>query len=660
MPPRMRRRITSARREQIETEQKQLSQAIVRPFDVVSGMPVSYNSPPHGHYEDVLKMPLTIKDTGVLYRSLMKSRFTYVFLCPMFRLYWVKQSSYAKKLAEQDKPIPKTLRDDILNDREPILSLDLSARDVMVKLCDASLTLGPHSFEIRLFIAKDERSEKKNKDKEKDKETKDQKDTPQNPSPLSSTTVPAKPLGSFNSSNTTSSTTGLATSAPASTPKPPIPTSTPPSIGVSSTPKPPSFLLSGSSASRPGGFQPTTTQPPTSTLNRSAPSTPTTSAVKPSLQLGASSSTTTTPKPPTTAPSSTPAPAPKSDLTNMQSIENTIMISNLNAIARQDESLNKLMKIVALGSASPQQIVTFQGYIKRAREMGPQPHHAYLFQLNTTDSNGYRRPLKEKKERKPEVPRDQKLTAFQEKYVNNATLIFEYVENANVRFMLPKDAIIEVLSPKLIKKDDGTEEEDDNRDMIVSFIWVHNWKEVEVYEQKLKLYNEKVKEREEEERKKEEEKKKEEEQRQKEEEERIAAANAEAETEKTKSDETEATTSKKKPPARKAAPKKLEKPIEPEVKFTPMSFTVHGIPSKYVPIFVNSVPPLEKAQEKMTTILNTGTRIASFHLWYQVDGKLDEKLAEEVRSQLVQEEKKMTGVTGGDKIAALAAKKRKL
>ena len=59
---------------------------------------------------------------------------------------------------------------------------------------------------------------------------------------------------------------------------------------------------------------------------------------------------------------------------NINSEENQLMIKNLNLIAARDSSLNALMRTVALGQASMQQIDVFKEYIKRAKAMGPPPH----------------------------------------------------------------------------------------------------------------------------------------------------------------------------------------------------------------------------------------------------------------------------------------------
>lgn len=684
MPPRIRRRITSARREQIEEEQRRLEKSIVRPFDVLNGLPVSYNPPPIGHYEDMLKNPLTMKDSGVFYRSLLKSRYNYVQICPMFRLYWIKQNSYAKKLASIEKP-KKDEPSLLANNRLPVLGLDVSARDVMVKLCDASMTLGPHDFEIRLFIVKDERSEKP------------RRDTPSNvnnfpPQPSLIPTNPPQNRPVVNQSQPMNNT---------------------PPGQIQNLP---STMNRPTEMTRPIQNAPVPASPATNPqVARPIPSVP-------SAPPGPSA-----PQPPP-AP---PRPQPHPDPHNMQSIENTIMISNLNTIARTDESLNQLMKEVALGKAEQKQIITFQGYIKKAREMGPQPHHAYLFANHTPYKYG--RVAKPPKERKPRelLPRNQKLTAFQERYTQDATLLFEFVENSNVRFMLPKTAICEILPPTTMT---NAEEGDnsDNHDILVSFIWVHNQKEVDIYEVKLAKYEAAIKEREDEAKRLDDLKKAEEadrlgtsansdepsqvendatlinkdtkdtemkdendeqdEEDQNEDEEVEEDQNEstqpeenegevtkessqitelatieEVDTENKPEDTTETQTEtpvasnpvppkkakKKGFPPRKTG-KKLIRPVQPEMRFTSVSFTIHGVPSKFVPIVANSFEPSEKAKQKMKHILDTGFRTSSFYLWYQIDGKSDERLAESIRTQLVQDEKRLCGAT----VSKEAAKKR--
>ena len=92
-----------------------------------------------------------------------------------------------------------------------------------------------------------------------------------------------------------------------------------------------------------------------------------------------------------------------------------------------------------------------------------------------TSKSEKEKPPKQSKHSKAEIPDDQKLTAFQERYLEDATLLFEFVENPNVRFLLPKDAICEVLpASTMINAENGNNS--DNRDILMSFIWIHNQK----------------------------------------------------------------------------------------------------------------------------------------------------------------------------------------
>lgn len=318
---------------------------------------------------------------------------------------------------------------------------------------------------------------------------------------------------------------------------------------------------------------------------------------------------------------------------NLQSIDNLIMISNLSAIGKVDLFLNDLMKVVALGSASESQVTLFKKYIERAKQMGPQPHHAELYfsrglPLPPNFPGAYPpRPFVERKPPRVKIPNPMKLTAFQEKYLHNATLVFEFLENPNVRYVIPRDSICEVLEAENPPKD--AEEGSEFKDILISTIWIHNIDELEAYEKKLADYNAEQKKIQEEEEKKRKELEKVEEQQKKEpappEERNLRAG-----------------TKKRAPPPKKKKP--LERPEEPNIRFTTYSFTVHNIPARFVPIVTNSMKPLKQVQERMEHILKNGTRVPGFYLWYQVDARLDEGVAENLRNMLVQEEKKMPGL----------------
>lgn len=700
----MRRRITTAKREEIRRQQEQLSQTINRPFELLLGLPVSYNKPPYGHYEDVIKNPLTIKDSAVLYTSLLRSRYNHIYIGPMFRLYWMKQTAYAKKLADELKKEevylarntrhaatvkkvqaaqPPKERDP--SDRIPVLSTDVSARDVMVKLSDAALTIGPHNFQVRLFIAKDERSDKRKKmeaaqapppgpapapapapvSKPVAKPVVQPTPKPA-PKPTSRIIPPLKPLADDpedDLKDEDESPSGLPKKPqvkvekkpPIPVTKPPIPITKPP-IPITKPPipitKPPIPI----------------TKPPIPVTKPPIPVTkPPIPITKPPIPVTKPPIPVTKPPTPGQPPTQTPGnPPPKNPAADMQSLENTIMISNLNAIARENPSLNTLMKVVASGKASQEQITVFKGFIERARAMGPQPHHAHLFPGGVLPAR-YQSNVGRPRIIRSQLARDLRLTAFQEKYLHNATLLFEFVENPNVRYMIPQYAIAEVIPPSSVHVTEKKEDEDEEvQDIIVSFLWVHNVDEVEAYEKKYAEYEKAKKEREEEERKKKEEEereRKEEEERKKKEEEAAAAAEGDEAAEndepaiKVEDKPLPPRRKKKAPPPRKSTVKRLDRPIEPEIKFTSVTLTFHEIPARLMPIVANSFKPADEVRRKMEHILAHGTRMPNFYLWYQVDGKLDERVAEHLRLDLPLEERRMPGIA--PMMAKELAKKRK-
>lgn len=688
----MRRRITTAKREEIEKEQKLLDSTIVRPFETLEGLPISYNPPPNGHYEDVLKNPLTIKDSAVLYNSLVRSRNTYVQHAPMFKLYWVKQTAYAKKLAEMEKDkdafreresrrrFAKATTSSLeTRNRTPVLSTDVNARDVMSKLCESSITLGPHSMDIRIFIAKDARSEKSRAFAEISRVSEYQPVPQMGPGmqPMGPT-APMAPMGAAPVPGQAPALYGpVSGPVPASAPVPasgpaPAPAPTPvaaPTPIAAPTPVAGSAPASTSSS----GPQANDSAPPIKTEPKETEKDDSKDAESKSSQIQSGLKTNKTAKSgkseksgktgkseksdkseqsekseqpdsktqtPATEPKEAEKAAPPPDPVpkppppppaNLQSIDNLVMISNLNAIAKIDLSLNDLMKVVALGAASEAQITLFKKYIERAKQMGPQPHHAELYySRNLPLPPNFPRPRQyvERRPPRPKIPNPLKLTAFQEKYLHNATLVFEFLENPNVRYVIPRDSICEVLEAENPPKD--AEEDAEFKDILLSHVWIHNIDEVEAYEKKLAAYNAEIRRKEEEEKR-----------RQKEIEE--AEKNGLDPANVPSAAEERSLRAKKRPPPPKKK-KNSDKPEEPAIRFSTLSFTLHNIPIRFVPIVLNSMKPLPVVYDRMTHILKNGTRVPTFYLWYQVDARLDERVAENLRRAAVLEEKKMQGV----------------
>lgn len=736
MPPRMRRRITTAKREEIEKEQKILDSTIVRPFETLEGLPISYNPPPTGNYEDVLKNPLTIKDSAVLYNSLIRSRNTYVQHAPMFKLYWVKQTAYAKKLAEMEKDKEATKERESRRrfakatansleskTRTPVLSTDVNARDVMSKLCESAISLGPHNMEIRIFIAKDARSEKSRAFAEISKVSEYQPPPMQGPY-MAPGGAPQGPPGSYPASGpggppngpggpvtapsggpVTAPTQGPAPApAPGSAPAPapgsaPSPATGAPSANGTAPVTAPVSLTTPASLAAPLNLAAAPSQTPASTAPvkpapakvpakspaitpksapksaaTATPATATPATATPATATPASATPASAPAPGPSAPApgpSAPAPGPSAPpalappasaappgppsgpsgpsgpppppSANLQSVDNLIMISNLNAIAKVDLSLNDLMKVVALGSASEAQITLFKKYIERAKQMGPQPHHADLYysrNIPLPPNFPRPRPYVERRPVRAKLLNPLKLTAFQEKYLHNATLVFEFLENPNVRYVIPKDSICEVMEAE----NPPTDAEDDIefKDILISTIWIHNPEEVEEYEKKLAEYNEEMR------------KKQEEEEKRKKEIEELEKNGGEGKIP-TAVEERNLRMKKRPPPPKKK--KGMEMPVEPAIRYTTYSFTLHNIPLRFAAIVMNSLKPIQQVQERMAHILKVGTRVTSFYLWYQVDARLDERVAENLRNAAVQEEKKMQGlITQG---SAVDMRKRK-
>lgn len=119
-----------------------------RPFEVVAGLPCSLDIP---QYNSALTAPLSVKDSAVLYNSLVSSRRTWI-SGEMFEVYWTRANK-VPSLAIKDPSMLKEL--------EASKETDASGKERMQKMCDCEILAGPHSFGAKLFIVKDEEIEKR-------------------------------------------------------------------------------------------------------------------------------------------------------------------------------------------------------------------------------------------------------------------------------------------------------------------------------------------------------------------------------------------------------------------------------------------------------------------------------------------------------------------
>lgn len=527
-----------------------------RPFTELEGLPVSVDEPEY----NLLNSALSLKDSAVLYSSLMKSRKAYT-NGNIFELYWSKNKAKVEN--------------------------ETSARDKMNKLCDCSLQVGPHTFDVRFFILKDEAIEKK---REEDKNIKKEKRLAnkkareekvkarelklQNKATESGTIIPstenktvievkvektdANDDNESESDESDDENNGTPQTEEAKPEEQELIDEKPPHLQEQETPK-----KDGKKAKPPTPKKPL----PPLQIQRS---------LSPSQSVDKSAA----PPKPAIIP---PKPRPQAD--PMQTPESQMMIANLNAIARVDPSLNALMKIVATGTAKPEQIKEFQGYIQRAKAMGPSPNFKQIIPMKNAITPG--------KVKKVKPPKEKQLTSFQELYVNGADLVFEFQENPNVRYKLPKDCIIEKTG---------------ETDILISLLIVHNQAEINKFRERKRARLEKQANKE---------KAKE----------LITEPNEDISRRSTRSKNDEQETSTSKFPQKD----ELKEPIP---YFTALSFKLTSLSERYDPIFLNSFNKYEEVKSKMEDILKIGVRVPKYYVWYSVDAYEDEALSENLRNEL--------------------------
>jgi SWR1-complex protein 3 len=586
-----------------------------RPFREVYGLPVSEDPPDY----NILNHALSVSDSAVLYSSLMRSRKGYV-NGNVFDLYWAKGKTKFEK--------------------------DLNARDRMNKLCDSKMEIGPHTYDVRFFILKDDaierkREEEKEQKKEKRMANKKLREEQQKIREMKKQGIPlpAQPVamtsqavsGPISASPTTTThavaptaiTAHTEEQAPSTTISTPAEPSIPDKVGI---PKDQDEIGKANDDKDDRDNEKdadSESEKGEESREDSAPLTANDEITIPSEQKNADTSTSSgdgktpdmtaeeTPRrplpplqlssnnlsPQQSQPPAKPPPPPANDI--MQTPESQMMIANLNAIARADPSLNTLMKIVASGNATQAQIKEFQGFIQKAKAMGPTPYFRQAF----PNYQPPKAPKPEKAPKKLKPPRERLLTAFQEKYVNGADLVFEFSENPNVRYNLPKDCIVEKSGPN---------------EYIISFLVVYNSEQIKKWEARQQAKKEKAQQKEEEEKKAQEMKKE----------------SPSKPHRRTRGGDKREHEPDMEQPKVKQEKLKEDSDVKPTAYFSALSFKLYDIDEKYDPIFLNSFREKEQVLKIMEDIIKNGLRAPKYLLWYQVDAYDDEDLAETLREQL--------------------------
>lgn len=286
-------------------------QRLNRPFKVIQNLPVSTENPDYSK----LAHPLSIKDSGVIHNALIVSRFNWCHY--LFRAYWTRKEQY----------IP-------INDNKK--------RDRTAKLCTCQMKCGPHTYDVKFFILKDEEREKqhieeqerKREERQKRKQEREEAQAKrQEELKLKVENGAAMPVVSgltdiniINENNKdTKAANGKKGNKTAIDPK----TQITPAIEIQ---------ISTENDSNNNN----------NNINKSKSSIP---------------------KKPQSTENINQAVNQKTTKDIMSNPEQAQMITNLNLMAKSDSHLNTLMKKVASGGASVDQISEFQRYIQKAKDM---------------------------------------------------------------------------------------------------------------------------------------------------------------------------------------------------------------------------------------------------------------------------------------------------
>ena len=553
-----------------------------RPFEIVAGLPASVDLP---NYNSSLTHPQSIKNSGVLYDSLVSSRRTWI-QGEMFELYWRRP----KKIVSETTP---TAVESPTSGAIPLI------RDKMQKMCDCVMSGGPHTFKVRLFILKNDKIEQKWQEeqdlKKKEKELKRKND------------AEAKRLRMEERKKQ--------------------------QLQKKIAKEQKQQLQKENKAKQ--------------KLEQEALKLKRKEQMKKLKEQNKNKQG---------SPSS--------------SMHDPRMIMNLNLMAQEDPKLNTLMETVAKGLANNSQLEEFKKFIeiakKRSLEENPVNKRAVVttvrppppsktkdvadanrlnsitlvksskatvaepdpkkvdgdnaerqqskkertitesVQINIKEEEDVKaegakaedvkaEDLKaedtQKKEGNEVVPKkkrrknaikedkDMQLTAFQQKYVQGAEIILEYLEFTHSRYYLPKKSVVEFL--------------EDTGEILISWIVIHNYKEIEKFKTK------KIK------------------------------AKLKVDQEQNKEDSKQECDMEKEPNFNPLFEDDCPTPL-----YTPMTMKLSGIHKRFNQIIRNSVSPLEEVVKEMEKILQIGTRLSGYNLWYQLDGYDDEALSESLRFEL--------------------------
>lgn len=553
-----------------------------RPFEIVAGLPSSLDMP---NYNSSLTHPLSVKDSGVLYDSLVGSRRTWIH-GEMFDLYWRRPKRIINEATPTPTPAPAM--------ESPSSGGIPLIRDKMQKMCDCIMNGGPHSFKVRLFILKNDKIEQKWQE-EQDSRKREKELKRKNDAEAKKTRMEERKRQQLQKK--------LA--------------------------KEQKLQLQKENKAK-------------QKLEQEALRLKRKEELKKLKEQN------------------------KNKQASPSSMHDPRMIMNLNLMAQEDPNLNTLMETVAKGLANNDQLEEFKKFIEIAKrrsvqenlsnhrsptaivrppapsrdkdvpeanrlnsitlvksskpttttttttsESQPKNDDDVKKQPSNEDTNTADTPqvkvkaeeedVKEKaskkKEENPTVPKrkrrnhaqkedkDMQLTAFQQKYVHGAEIILEFLEFTHSRYYLPKKSIVEFL--------------EDTGEILISWIVVHNFKEIEKFKTR-----------------------------------KLKSKSKSKSKPKPQEDDTKQEPGLEKEPEEEPDFNPLFEDDCPIPLYTPMTVKISGIHKRFNQIIQNSVSPMDQVVKEMEKILEIGTRLSGYNLWYQLDGYDDEALSESLRFEL--------------------------
>ncbi|KAL3233426.1 SWR1-complex protein 3 [Nakaseomyces bracarensis] len=605
-----------------------------RPFEVVAGLPCSLDIP---QYNSALTAPLSVRDSAVLYNSLISSRRTWI-SGEMFEVYWTRANK-VPSLAIKDASVLKEL--------ETSKDQDNTGKDRMQKMCDCEMLAGPHTFGVKLFIVKDEEIEKKwqldQDSKKKEKEEKKKLEVE-----MRKKRAEEKKQNLLQKKQEREKQMQLQKEARARAKKEQaearirqreeqkrlkqlekeklreMKASAPKAKKEPSKKKADQNMIANLNmmaqrdpelkklmAKVAGGqadgdeiekfkkiidfaknMPPPRDDNPAENKSQEEVSV----AEKKATKTTVIEATKTTKKLTETANKKT---SDNSSLSNIQPrssvVVKTDLISNdgIKSEAKNDtydKEGDTLSSTNDQRASTEHRLNTTKNNVELSSKTGgntekenskPKVKKELVNSTQSESINDVKKESKEttkKNKKKPvlkeqemtEEEKDMQLTAFQQKYVNGAEIVIEFNENSNFRFLLPKKAIIE-------NQGDAFK---------MSWLLVHNQKDIDRFKnRRIKELTKRIH----------------------------------------NNEEKQKVTNEYEVYRDHNCPTPL---------FTSLTVTLKGIHRKFDQILLNSFDPIEQVQLNMKDILNIGTRLSGYNLWYQLDGYDDQNMAEELRIEL--------------------------